>query len=310
MKYFVYRKNFILGFSAIIFAATLWSLDGTIIRPNLYEFPTLNIVMIEHIFWAILLSPFLFLGWEKIKSISKKTLLSLLWVSLFWGLLGTLMITEAYFASFRGETSFSTVIILQKLQPVFALSLAAIFLKERLSLRFYIFAAIAVFSGYMIAYGSLWTEIWNINVSSNAAIFAILAAFAFWSSTVFWKNLVSDLWFRLSTALRFSLTAFLAAIAVFLFWDIFSISNFTTFHWQLFVFIAFSSWAVALFLYYYGLKKVTASNATIFELAWPLTWIFFDWYFNANVLSITQIIFLIVLLISFFMIVSDKKRLS
>jgi drug/metabolite transporter (DMT)-like permease len=65
------------------------------------------------------------------------------------------MITEAYFASFRGETSFSTVIILQKLQPVFALSLAAIFLKERLSLRFYIFAAIAVFSGYMIAYGSL-----------------------------------------------------------------------------------------------------------------------------------------------------------
>jgi drug/metabolite transporter (DMT)-like permease len=307
MKIFFYRKDFLLWALAIIFAATLWSLDGTIIRPNLYELPALNIVFIEHLFGAILLSPFIYLWWERVKNISKKTALSLLWVSLFWWLLGTLMITEAYFAAFRGETTLSTVIILQKLQPVFALSLAAILLKEKLSARFYFWAVIAIFSAYMIAYGALWSEIWNINIVNNAAFYAFLAAFAFGSSTVFWKNLVSDLGFRISTALRFFLTAFLSALAVFIFWDMISISNFTAFHWQLFALITFTSWAVALFLYYFWLKKVAASNATIFELSWPLTWVFFDWYFNGNILNSTQILFSSILLLSFFMIISERK---
>jgi drug/metabolite transporter (DMT)-like permease len=87
-----------------------------------------------------------------------------------------------------------------------------------------------------------------------------------------------------------------------------SIWNFTTFHWQLFVFITFTSWAVALFLYYFWLKKVTASNATIFELAWPLTGIFFDWYFNGNILNSTQIAFSLLLLVCFVMIVSERKK--
>ncbi|MCD5375309.1 DMT family transporter [Candidatus Gracilibacteria bacterium] len=301
-------KSFFLGACAIIIAAILWSLDGTLIRPNFYEFPAINIVFIEHLFGAILLSPFIFWGWNRIKSISKSTLGSLLWVSVFGGLLGTLMITEAYFAAFRGETTLSTVIILQKLQPVFALLLAGVLLKERLTKRFYIFAGLAIFSAYMIAYGSLGKEIFNISLGNNAALYAFLAAFAFGSSTVFGKNLVSDLGFRVSTALRFTLTTILAGITVLIFGDMMSISNFTGFHWQLLIFIACTSGAGALFLYYFGLKKVAASNATIFELAWPLSGIFFDWYFNGNILNSTQIIFSIILLISFFMIIEEHKN--
>ena len=86
-----------------------------------------------------------------------------------------------------------------------------------------------------------------------------------------------------------------------------SISNFTSFHWQLFILIACTSGAGALFLYYFGLKKVTASSATIFELAWPLSGIFFDWYFNGNILNPTQILFSIILLLCFFVIISDKQ---
>jgi len=310
MEIFSYRKNFIIWALAIIFAATLWSLDGTIIRPNLYEFPAVNIVFIEHVFWAILLSPFIFWWWNRIKNMSQYTFLSLLWVSIFWGLLWTLMITEAYFAAFRWETTLATVIILQKLQPVFALFLAWIFLREKLTYRFYILAWIAIFSGYMIAYGSLWKDIFNISLTNNASIFALWAAFAFWSSTVFWKNLVSDLGFRVSTSLRFLTTAVLAWICVLIFSDITSLLYFTPFHWKLFTLIAFTSWAWALFLYYFGLKRVPASNATIFELAWPLTGIFFDWYFNGNILNMTQIIFSLVLLGCFIMIVSEKKNIS
>jgi drug/metabolite transporter (DMT)-like permease len=62
------------------------------------------------------------------------------------------MITEAYFAAFRGETTFATVILLQKLQPFFALFLAGILLKEKLTKWFYTWAIVAIFSGYMIAF--------------------------------------------------------------------------------------------------------------------------------------------------------------
>jgi len=307
MKHFFTWNSPVLWAFAIIIAATLWSLDGTIIRPNFYEFPALNIVFIEHLFWAILLSPFIYYGWNKIKNISKKSLWSLLWVSLFWGLLGTLMITEAYFAAFRGETTLSTVIILQKLQPIFALVWAAVVLGERLSKTFYIFAATAIFSAYMIAYGSLWEDIFNVSLSNNAALYAFLAAFAFGTSTVFWKNIVSDLWFRVSAALRFLCTSLLACIAIILFWDFSTLWNFTDFHWMLFGVIVCTSGAGALFLYYFWLKKIAASRASIFELAWPLSWVFFDWYFNGNILNATQIFFSIVLLICFFIIISDNK---
>lgn len=307
MKYIYKNNSFIIGAFAIIIAATFWSLDGTIIRPNFYEFSALNIVFVEHLLWAILLSPCIFWGWKRITTLSRKSILSLIWVSFFGGLLGTLMITEAYFASFRWETTFATVIILQKLQPIFALLLAAILLKERLSKRFYVFATIAIFSAYMIAYGSLGKDIFDISLSNNAAFYALLAAFAFWSSTVFGKNLVSDLGFRVSTALRFSLTAIIAWVAIFIFWDFMTIGNFESFHWKLFLLIVCTSGAGALTLYYYGLKKIPASSATIFELAWPLSWVFFDWYFNGNILNSIQVIFSCILLLCFFMIISDKK---
>lgn len=301
-------KGFLLWSLAVIIAATLWSLDGAIIRPNFYQFPALNIVLIEHVLWALLLSPFLFWWYKRIKTMKLQTFWSLLWVSLFGGLVGTLMITEAYFAAFRGETTLSTVIILQKLQPFFALALAAIILKERLSRRFYIWAVVAIFSAYMIAYGSLWKSIFDLSFANNAALYAFLAAFAFGSSTVFGKNLVSQLGFRISTALRFLVTSILACIAIVLFWNFIPLESFSSFHYQLFLFIVFTSGGGALFLYYYGLKKIPASSATIFELAWPLSGVFFDWYFNGNILNSTQILFSILLLVSFFAIISENKE--
>jgi hypothetical protein len=65
MKHY-FNKSFLIGSLAIIIAATAWSLDGTLIRPNFYSFPALNVVFIEHIFGALLFAPFLFLGYRKL----------------------------------------------------------------------------------------------------------------------------------------------------------------------------------------------------------------------------------------------------
>lgn len=301
-------RSFIIGAAAIIVAAILWSLDGTLIRPNFYSFPALNIVFIEHFLWAMLLSPFLFWGWKRICSMEKKDYFAVLWVSLLGWLVWTYFITEAYFAAFRGETSFATVIILQKLQPIFALSLASLVLKERLTAWFYAWAWIAVFSAYMIAFWALWENIFSLNIFSSAAFYAFLAAFAFGSSTVFGKRLVSDLWFRVASALRFWVTAILSLVVLILVGDFAPFLTFEPLHYRLFWIIVLTSGAWALFLYYFGLKKIPASKATIFELAWPLSWIFFDWYFNGNVLNLTQILFSLLLLLSFFMIIKEQKE--
>lgn len=53
------NKNFLIGALAIISAAIMWSLDGTLIRSNFYEYPAMNIVFLEHLFGTILLSPFI-----------------------------------------------------------------------------------------------------------------------------------------------------------------------------------------------------------------------------------------------------------
>ena len=79
---------------------------------------------------------------------------------------------------------------------------------------------------------------------------------------------------------------------------------------QLFLIIALSTGGGALFLYYYGLKRLSASVVTVFELSWPLSAIFFDWYLYANILSYQQIFFSCLLLFSFFMIFQQQKKAS
>jgi len=58
--------------------------------------------------------------------------------------------------------------------------------------------------------------------------------------------------------------------------------------WRTLAIIVFTSGAVAMYLYYYGLKKIPASLATLCELL-AVSAIFFDYFFNHNMLSASQI---------------------
>jgi len=287
-------------------AAFLWSLDGTFIRPNLYALPAALVVFLEHALGFILLSPFVFLGWRRIKNLTIKDWTAVIWVSVFGGLLGTLMITKAFFAAFGGETTFATVIILQKLQPVFALLLAAILLKEKLSFKFYIWAGLAISAAYILAFGSRGVS-FDIILNNKPALYAVLAAFSFGSSTVFGKRLVNHIDFKSAAALRFLVTSVLALILVLTTGELWEINIINSFQWQLLALIVFSSGAVALFIYYFGLKRVSASTATIAELFWPFSAIILDYLINKNVLSTLQIIASIILIVAIYFVIKTGK---
>lgn len=302
------EKEIFMGAGAIMLAALLWSLDGVFIRPKFYEFPAGLIVFLEHFLGFIFLSPFIYLGWHRIKYLKTKDWLAIFWVCVFGGLIGTLMITKAFFAAVFGEVTFATVVILQKLQPVFALLIARIVLKEKLKPKFYFWASLAILAAYFLAFGKTGLNFSEIDFSSNAAVFAVIAAFAFGSSTVFGKRVVNHLDFQSATALRFGITGFLALVYILITGDLFEISSLAPTNWGYLFLIVFSSGAAALFIYYYGLKKVTASTATICELFWPFSAVILDYFINRNALNSFQIVAGLVLLLAFYKVVTEGRQ--
>lgn len=307
------RKNdsqMIIGSLAIMLAAFFWSLDGVFIRPKFYELPASLVVFLEHFLGFLVLSPFIFLNWQKIKKLSRLSWGAVLWVCLFGGLIGTLMITKAFFAAIDGEITFATVVILQKLQPVFALLLARIILGEKLSRQFYVWAIIAIGAAYFLAFGKSGLNFAEIDWFHSAAFFSFLAAFAFGSSTVFGKRIVNHLDFKTTAALRFGITSVLAFVLILINQDLFKIGQVGALQWKFLGVIVFTSGAMAMFIYYFGLKRVSASIATICELFWPLSAVVLDYFLNKNVLSTSQIIAAIVLLVAFYQVVMKGKPKS
>lgn len=300
------RKVF-LGAGAIMLAALLWSLDGVFIRPKFYTMPAALVVFLEHFLGFIILAPFIFINWHKIKTLRIKDWGAIGWICVFGGLIGTIMITKAFFAAVHGEVTFATVVIIQKLQPIFALILARLILGEKLVKRFYFWAVIAIIAAYFLAFGKSGLNFSEINLFHSAAWFAFLAAFAFGSSTVFGKRIVNHLDFKTATALRFGITGILAFILILSTGDIFKISETSSLQWKFLILIVFSSGAVAMFIYYFGLKRITASTATICELFWPLSAVILDYLINRNVLNSVQIIAGLILLVAFYKVVKEGK---
>ncbi|PIR13830.1 EamA family transporter [Candidatus Falkowbacteria bacterium CG11_big_fil_rev_8_21_14_0_20_39_10] len=300
-------KKVAIGAGAIMLAAFLWSLDGIFIRPKFYVLPASLVVFLEHALGFLVLSPFIIISWPKIKLLRPKDWGAIFWVCVFGGLIGTIMITKAFFAAMDGEVTFATVVILQKLQPVFALIMARLILGERLSKKFYLWAGVAVAAAYFLAFGKTGLMIGEINLFHSAAFFAILAAFAFGSSTVLGKRIVNHLDFKSTAALRFGLTGLMAFILILATGDLFKTGDLQAVHWRLLVLIVFTSGAGAIFIYYFGLKRVTASQATICELFWPLSAVVLDYILNKNVLNSIQIISTLVLLMAFFQVIKEGR---
>ena len=185
--------------------------------------------------------------------------------------------------------------LLQKLQPIFAITLAAIILKEKLSQRFIGLAISALVGGYFVTFGTSSINDWN-DKTIIAAFLALLAAFAWGSSTVLGKHVLKHLPFSIVTALRLSLTAIMAAIILFSTHGQIPEFSLSAAQWRNLIIIVFSTGAVALFIYYYGLNHLPASHATLYELAWPLSAVILDWAVRGQTLSPVQILGAILLL--------------
>ena len=277
---------------AVIFAAFLWSFDG-FIRQNLFALPSFLIVSLEHVIGAILFFPLLIRGWKEVSSLGQRGWISVLWISIFGGVLGTFFYTKAL--SYVNYIDLSVVVLLQKLQPIFAIALAGVILKEKITKRFIILAFAAIVGGYLVTFGSSSINDWD-DKTIIAALLALLAAFSWGSSTVLGKHALNRLSFTTVTSLRLAITASVTAFVLLSTGQYDAINNMTLSHWGFIVLIVLSTGSLALFFYYYGLNKLPASHATLYELFWPLSAVGLDWFIRGNILSLPQWVGAILLL--------------
>ena len=293
-----------LPYLSIITAAFLWSIDAYI-RQSLFLLSPLLIITIEHGMGSIIFLPSIVKNWDKIINITKKGWLSILGVSFLGGVLGTYFYTKAL--GYTGYIELSIVVLLQKFQPLFAISLATIILKEKITKRFIILSIIAVIGGYLVTFGLNPIKLWNNN-NMVAAFYAILAALCWGSSTVLGKYILKNLSFSLVTALRLLLTTVFGIIIIISIKINLLYSAISSQQWQAIFLIVFTTGTLALFIYYYGLKNIPASHATIFELFWPLSAVLIDWIINEKTLSVMQLTGAIMLLGSMTILSNEKTN--
>jgi len=294
------KKN--LPALAVIGAAILWSLDGYI-RQNLFALPSFLIISLEHVIGAIIFFPLLIKGWAEIYTLSQRGWISVLWISICGGVLGTFFYTKAL--SYVEYIDLSVVVLLQKLQPFFAIALAAVILREKITKRFFILAVTAIVGGYLITFGNNPIANWN-DKTIIAALLALLAAFSWGSSTVLGKHALNQISFMTITALRLTITA---AITLFIIisnsqYELITEMSFT--NWSYIILIVISSGSIALFIYYYGLNHLPASHVTIYELFWPLSAVTIDWFIYERVMTTYQFIGAIILLTSIILLSNDN----
>ena len=244
----------------VALAASFWGLSALWREPLAREYPALAIVFWEHLVLVVLVSPWVVPAVRRVLAADVRTKVSVLVIGAGSSALATTLFT----AAFRTGDPI-TPQVLQKLQPVIAIALAAVILGERLHARYVLFAVPALAGAWLLAFA----DPLGVTVSSAKAAALAIGAAALWAAgTVLGRAASAQLRFADITALRFvvGLVTLLVlnlvtSTPLALGWD--AAPNI--------LLLAAIPGLLALLLYYRALGRTPASRATLAELAFPLT---------------------------------------
>ncbi len=298
------KENKYYGPAAVVAAALLWSLDG-LLRRHLYTLPAPVIVFWEHTFGFLVLLPILAFSWRYFKQLTRKQWMAIGLVALLSGAAGTILYTAAL-----GRIQyipFSVVVLLQQLNPVFAILASALLLREPLTRRFVGLSLVALVAAYFATFPDIRINFATGTGTALAALMAVGAAAAWGSSTAFSKYALKGTSSFHVTAARFGITPFFALLFAGLSGTASDIGNITASQFGYLIAITFSTGLVAMIIYYYGLKRVRASRAAILELAWPASAVLVGYFWLHQSLTLSQSIGGLVLIGAILLIARDTR---
>jgi drug/metabolite transporter (DMT)-like permease len=268
----------------IAFAAMLWGTDG-IFRTSLIEtMPNpVAIVAWEHV---LLVASTGWLIWRFRGQLARLNAGD--WVAVAIVAVGASALATVLFTFAFGFASPTTVLLLQKTQPLWAISLAALLLREPLPDRFWPLVPFALVGAYFITFGdpafggdgrTLVNPFAALGGSNDKllGVAMTLVAAAFWGAgTVLGRRVLGKIEFPTMTALRFAgaLPSLLVVLAVEP--SLFGPSPVTAFQVpgpaQVAPLIGtvFFSGLLGILLYYRGLRDTPAAVSTLCELCFPI----------------------------------------
>lgn len=274
-----------IGAAMIAFAAALWGVDGVVLRPRLYHLDVPVVVFLEHALAFLFMAVFFIQEWRALTRLKIAEWMAFFWIAVFGGAVGTMAVTKALF--YVNFQQLSVIILLQKLQPVFAIAFALMLLKERPKRGFYAWTLAALLGSYLLTFG-FEAPVFAGNRLFVAAMLSLLAAFSWGSCTAVGKKALNSVNFRVATYMRFGLTS--AFMLVIVATTNSSFAGITFADIGILLLICFTTGGVAILIYYYGLSRVKATTSSILELSFPLTTVFLDYLVNGTVLSAGQYI--------------------
>ena len=249
------------------------------------------------------------MGYLQLKKLSWRQWIAVAVIAIGGSALASVAFTQAFH-----YVNPSVAILLQKLQPLIAITLAWIILKEPLAPKFWLWAGLALAGAYIISFPNFVPQLYPgeaFNPNVIGVILALIAAVLWGASTVLGKFVLGTIDFKLMTALRF--------VGAFIFLLLLnstqgSFPDASSFTWTDALFIgivAITSGVVSLFIYYKGLETTNASVATIAELGFPMAAIFVNWLFIPNAALVPmQFVGVAILLFAIWRLAAYNKETS
>jgi drug/metabolite transporter (DMT)-like permease len=208
-----------------------------------------------------------------------------------------------------GFIPFSVAILIQKLQPIFAIGLAMIIGHEKIPKMSYAFIALALIAGYFVTFPQGVSNSPDGQKEILAALYALGAAAAWGMSTNFSKYLLRNHHPEVITMVRFALTAGIIAVGLLIIPDWRSGARLPTRdEWLYLVLIASSTGLLAMYIYYRGLKTTPVHVSAILELTWPIIAVIVDYFVYDTVFSPSQYAAMAVLIGSMYMVTHLGKE--
>jgi len=276
----------------ITFASILWWIDG-FMRQNI-AINSYLLIALEFLPWGILGLMFLiFFRREAFRKIDKFPIL----------LLHVIVTSVAgswfFIQSLKATESLGLIFVLIGLQPIFTILTSQIALREHPKNSFYAFAATTIFASMLL---TLWETGFDIRSDYFISyIFALMTAVCWGSWTVFNKIILEKNNALYAMSIRYILTScFAVTLLLFSAWSE-SFQGLGTIIWDnifglLFLILGSNLlWGI---FFYQGLRKMPASIASIFELAFPLTGFIIDFLIHDIVPSPIKIVAALTIIVS------------
>ncbi|MCD1260323.1 EamA family transporter [Paenibacillus athensensis] len=272
------------GLLWVSLGASMWGTDAILRTPLLGTFSSAEIVLLEHLILCLFAVPFFILHRRSFARLRVREGLLLLLIA--WGSSG--LATWLFTQAFRFGNP-SVVILLQKLQPLAAIVLARLLLKERFTRSQAWVLGLALAGAYLLSFG------WSVPFASATAaqwqgsLLALGAAGLWGAGTVLGRRLLDRLTFLELTSARFGLAVpFLLLLQLVQDRRPLRLEALDTQSLAYLMLLALVPGLIGILLYYRGLRGSKAGYATVAELAFPVTALLLNWLVLGQSITLSQ----------------------